>query len=219
MVEHIFSFGLSLHAAVFLSSWFPVTVYLMMFALYCFEGRFARYYPTISETATGFPNTVYGGVIFWQVGAVSTVTRLVFAWHIWSFHHPHIIFLAAMAALAVTGYVSHIGIAAFPVNVDSVSHFAVAFASFASSIAFQAIIIMAVWREASVRTQIYRIAIVVFQVTALEICAHSDSIVSVRAEETVSAIGEYAYLFSVPWFYRTFVDELASDNVIAVLIE
>jgi hypothetical protein len=218
MAECIFSLGLSLRAAFFLSSWFPIAVYLMMFALYCFEGRFALYYPTISETATGFPNTVYGGVIFWQVGAVSTVTRLVFVWHIWSFHRPHFIFLAAMVALTVIGYASHIGIAAFPVNVDSVSHFVVAFGSFASSISFQ-LIIMSVWRAASVRVQMCRIVIVVFQVAALEICAHSDSIVAIRAEETVSAIGEYVYLFSVPWFYRTFVDELSRDEVVAVLIE
>jgi predicted neutral ceramidase superfamily lipid hydrolase len=120
----------------------PVALYGGMFVFYCIEGRFAKYFPTISETGTGEPNGIYSGVIFLHVGTTSFFNRLCLIIFCFSCYRPHFLLIVGLIVFSIGSFAGNVGLAALPVNVDPPSHFIAATCCFACTIAFQFVLVL-----------------------------------------------------------------------------
>jgi hypothetical protein len=214
---HSFSLGVRPQGLLILDALMPIALYGGMFVLYCIQGRFALYFPTISETGTGHPNTIYSGVVFSQLGTTSFFNRLCIIIFCFSCYRPRFLLVVGLVVFAVGAFVGNIGLASLPVNVDPANHFIAAYCCFGCTIAFQFALVLVEMGRSGRAIQIYRIVLVLSEITVLEAGAHSDRIVDIRAEDTVSTLGEWLYVAGLLLFWPTFVRELATFEIVGIV--
>jgi hypothetical protein len=212
-----FGLGVRLQGLLLLDALMPVALYGCMFVLYCIQGRFANYFPTISETGTGYPNTIYSGVIFFQLGAISFFNRLYIILLCFSCYRPHFSLIVGLIAFSIGSFAGNAGLASLPVNVDPPSHFIAASCCFGCTIAFQFVLVLVEMGRSGWVIQIYRIGLVLSEIIVLEACAHSDGIVDIRAEDTVSTLGEWLYVAGLLLFWPTFLRQWATFEIVGIV--
>jgi hypothetical protein len=213
----LIEFGSPLRLTTHLIITIPICIYLSMFALYYFQGRFAFYSPTISETATDYPNYLYSRSIFRNIASMATSGRLVFSWWLMSVYRPSFFLSFLIVILPVSGFLADIGLGESPVNTASERHFLFATQSFSAGIGFEVATLAVTARKAGWFRNLARATLIGCGITALLVCAQSDKIVDRRTEDTLSMIGEYVYLIELELFCGSFAWEVATVRVVAAV--
>jgi hypothetical protein len=173
---------------------------------YWFEGRFAGYFPTISETGTDYPNTQ---VIRFTLGFVAMITfySLLLSFYYIEYWHAFSKRMRAIRwALLIVATIGTMGIGCFSLATDHDRHFTSASTSFAAVCFVELIDLIAMFGQSSRLLNANRIVSLVIQVVALTVIARARTFIHPRLHDTIDGLSEFATLGSMGWFYSTFYD-------------
>jgi hypothetical protein len=197
----------------------PPSFYFSLFCLYWIEGRFASYSPTVSETATEWPNTRIMSIAFGSISSLVIYTGLLPFWFLASFYRSAISARQWLAYFAVSGFFGFLGVSNFPLNTEPKLHRVTAFFALSGTIGIQ----FGLWR--GIRPAIGRwrdalmASLVALQAVALAFCGTSQYYNGPRNRVTENALGEYALLFMLAVFAVVATPELRRADAWLVILD
>jgi hypothetical protein len=208
--------GINLGISIALSGFYPLMIYLVWFAIFFMEGRFAYYWPTVSETATEYPN--------WKIAAPGLLTV-----GLCGFHVLYIVYWYLLTTTPTSSLMRHIfppivifteasvaAVGFFPVNERAPLNFLMAFFYFGGSMVCEVFALITSLQNASLSKTLLRIALIVVQPLSLGAAAISEHLVCNRLQITLSAAGEYVYALAMPSFYMSFATEVGDMEAVLV---
>jgi hypothetical protein len=122
-----------------------------------------------------------------------------------------------MAALTVIGAVGQVGLAGAPLHTDPAGHALWATAAFGSSIVFKLLFLGVTFRRADWLSFARRLLIASVELTSVCVTANSHRFVSVRSEDSLSACGEWIFVFSGLAFWATLIGEFSRSHVLGAI--
>jgi hypothetical protein len=144
------------------------------------------------------------------------VARFLFRGWLLTFYPPSLFLRGLILFLIVNCFIAHLGLAESPVDTDAARHFLFAAESFSAGIGYQVALLCGTARSFSATTVI-RCVLIAVGISFLLLCAKSDKFFDKREEDTVSMIGEWAYLLELELFYATVSRDLTDIRVIAIV--
>ncbi|OHT10687.1 hypothetical protein TRFO_04204 [Tritrichomonas foetus] len=204
-----FHFNVGLHSMVWYLMFGPPMLYFTLFCIYFFEGRWAKYIPTISETGTLFPNTEIIAIFFVHIGLMTMYCFIITTMYIFEKFRPTNRFLIKFTWLCTkwTG-IGMIGVGLSPMNVVNKLHFFFAGSGFATSILVETVQLYLSFSSVSLFCRIRRLIYLVIQYVALATIGLSSGTLPDRIHDTVNALSEYSLIGFLQAFLLTYRGEL-----------
>jgi hypothetical protein len=216
MAVEFVDFGVSLASLFWPITLLTSVLYAWLLAVYLLQGRGACYWPTMSETTID-NRPFFGDKVPVCIGIVTLVTRAMLAWFVRARFDTTAAANIAMAALAAVGSAGHVGLAAAPLHTDPVGHALWAAAAFGSSIAFKVLFLAVTARRAGWRPSARRALLLAAEAAGALVTANSNRFVAVRSEDSLSALGEWVFVFSGLAFWATLPAEFAQSHVLGAI--
>jgi hypothetical protein len=214
--SEVLSFGVPLSSLIWPLGLLIPALYFLLLSMYGLQARTARYWPTMSETAIE-PNSAWGCFVLTQVGFVTFTMGMLLLWWICSFCQSSFAFKLFCVSLGVVGLVAQVGLADAPLHTAPIAHACCAVGAFGAGSVFKVLMSVAAFKKAEWRKCVGRLAIVACEVLSVLICATCDRFVDKRIEDTIGAIGEWAFLMIGLSFFITLQDELSSSTIAAIV--
>jgi hypothetical protein len=208
----IIDFRVDLSSPLWLIAVCPGIMFSLILVLYAFEGRGALYWPTVSETSAD-TNQIWSEKVFVMVAVLALVTRTICFIFFAAFRDLSFVLKLGMLALTATTFFSQAMLGSYPVDRDPARHSVYATTLFAAGILLKVFVSAAFFRRGGGRILAYRLAIIACEAGGLLFTAHSDRFVSHRAEDSVSAAGEWAYVALGMAFWASLRRDLAEVTV------
>jgi hypothetical protein len=197
------NFGLN--SLPFWVSFLPPCFYFLLFMLYFLEGRFGSYIPTISETGTQEPNMNIMPIFFVGVSASIFYAGIGLGAYISSRYRLDSFKNKLLMLVVLVTCFGFIALSIFPCDTSSDMHYLFASIGLTSCLSSQVLAHLYVYKYYRWNMNLFRTIVIIFQAVGLY-CVRGK--LDLRQGVTQSALGEYAFLAGLPFFYLSFWKEL-----------
>lgn len=187
---------------------FPPSLYGTLFLLFFFQGRYHGYQPTISETGTELPNTVFLARFFATISITTGFTMAVVNTHVIS-QHPVPKLISSffyLHAIMSTIFMAIVGLN--PMNENHTLHFLGAGVGFASNLLYQLYIYILLFKFQTIFQKITRLFCILVQTFSLIVIGFTENLFDNRNNISAATTAEYLNIFFLSVFYMTFFKDL-----------
>ena len=211
--------GLRIEALPLFPMFGPPWLYFCLLYVYCMQGRWSSYMPTLSETGTELVGHALESRLFAFIATMTAFSEAVVAWYVFARTRPSSLIRYVTRILYIISCGGMVGCGLFTMFDMHFWHFACAVSGFSLIIIYQLICWALAYDFMTPFQRIRRFLYAIIQVFCLIVIGLEEEVFDWRYCATLSTLAEYLCLEGLQAFLLSFYGEIAKCEIAAVIIE